>query len=48
MKHGIVQFLLTDEYLEVQIVYIYPKHLLLKINLHEQQTYAFVQFSDFS
>ena len=41
MKYGIVQFLLY-EYLEEspKYVYIYTKHLLLIINLHEQNAYT--------
>ena len=46
MKYGIVQFLLY-EYLEGSLLKlcIHTKHASLT-NLHEQQTYTFVQSSD--
>ena len=34
------------EYLEESSNYVYTKHLLLIINLHELQAYKFVKFSD--
>ena len=46
MKYGIEQFLL-DEYLEESPnCVIYTKHLLLIINLREQEAYEFDQFSN--
>ena len=45
MTNGIVQ-LLHYEYLGESQKCIYTKHSLLITNLHEQQAYKFVQFSD--